>query len=340
MQGGRTPRLSTANPDRFRLALLPALLAACGLGGAGCAGCDGLSASEDGLQYTRCAAVPAQEDAQWTLPGQAWRVHGRQLTVEAAEGVGLDVVAFTGALGRPPSKSQMETVRLRGPDLALMVGGLGLDEVAVTRHLAALQMLEIPVIFVPGGTDRHALYGPAFARLEPSARARLIDASGFRVLSLAGVSFALLPGAPGPRYALDGAACAYGDDDIEALAEHLERRSDVLVGAKRGPPSKLNLLAWSAPSGWGLTISAGGVDVGDPRLERLAGRFALEGGLFVYPETGVFGRDAARSPAGMPRDLLPRFGRGGARRADGSARSSGLLWLRMDRGRWRRVSGP
>jgi hypothetical protein len=204
--------------------------------------------------------------------------------------------------------------------LLLFLGGLGDDVAAASANLAGVAALRVPTVFVAGGSDRVPVIEEAFASLPADAAELMLHGSGLRELRLGNERFAVVAGSPLGRYALDDQACGFSVDDLNDVREAITGSAEGAVRSKR-----VSLLAWGAPSGWGLS-HASGVDVGSPELFALAQAISAQGGLFAYPEirAGEALRDKRRKGVAA---VVPRLGRLGSTRADGGRLPSSLMLL-------------
>jgi hypothetical protein len=290
-------------------ALVLSLLA----GLAGCR-CSRLAGEVDDVEFTRCAqAEPPRERALRTEQLEL-SIQDRVLSITAVPG--LRIAAFTGPVAGSFTQSDFAALAAARAGLVLLLGGLGDDLTAASANLNALATLRVPALFVAGGADRLPLIEEAFSALPAQAAELLIHASGLREVRIGQDRFAVVPGAPLGRYAIDAQACGFARADLDDVRS-------AFAGGDKGARSWL--LAWGAPSGWGVS-SAAGSDVGSPELFALAQALGVRGGVFAYPETqaGLTLRDDKQGRLAI---VVPRLGRTGATRADGGRVPSALLVL-------------
>jgi len=269
---------------------------------AGCRACS-LEDDVDGQAFTRCGAVDAPEARVERAGRLALRIEGRTLEVLEPPPT-LRIAAFTGPVGSRFGKGELALLARAKADLALYLGGLGDDEGTATDNLRALARVGVPTLFVPGGADRLPLIEAAFAALTPPERALMIDASGLHALRIGSDRFALVAGAALGRYAVAADACGFAARDVEAI------RAALGEGA---PGERTWLVSWHAPAGFGVGDGPEGSELGSPDLKGLAFALGARGGLFAYPEV-----QAVRPGRGPLALVVPRLGRAGVVRADGS----------------------
>lgn len=277
--------------------------------------CSRMESEVDGLAFLRCAqaAPPAEQTA---------RVGALTLTVkkrvlEIAGPTPLAVAAFTGPVGGALGAHELTRLGRAKPELALYLGGLGDDLPTAQRNLAALAKLRIPTLFVAGGGDRLPVVEGAFETLEPAARAYLLHASGLREIRVGEDRLIVVAGAPLGRYALDEQACGFTVDDLE----------DIEHAASDGSAARTWLLSWYAPAGFGVSEGLLGTEIGSPELHALARTLGAQGGIFGQPD--VRAERSARQGATRWWGV-PRLGRTGSLRADGTRLAPGFAQLSFD----------
>jgi hypothetical protein len=277
--------------------------------------CSRTSGEVGDVKFVRCAQSAAPSERRVASAEVELELHERVLSVRAR--AGLRVAAFTGPVGGTLSRADLALLANVKPGLVLYLGGLGDDVEAASANLSALAALHVPILFIAGGQDRLETVDAAFAALSSEAGQLLVQGSALRELRLGSERFAIVPGSPLGRYAVDEQACGFTVDDLndvrDALADNTSR-------AKR-----TWLLAWGAPSGWGVS-NALGHDVGSPELFALAQALHADAGLFAYPETQAGQRVDDKKRKG-PALVVPRLGRAGATRADGGRVPSSVLLL-------------
>lgn len=266
-----------------------------------------------GQTFTRCAQVSAPTERSFRAGALTLTVRDRSLQIDGPRE--LRIAAFTGPVGDALEPRDLLRLSRLAPSLAFYLGGLGDSEEIARRNLASLVGLRIPTLFIAGGADRRSVIEAAFASLPDEARDYALDASGLREVRVGTDRFVIVPGAPLGRYAVDAEGCGFLQEDLDAL------RDDV-----RDPRGALRtwLLSWHAPSAHGVSEGFGATDVGSPELRALAQDLAAQGGIYAYPET-----QAARvrlSPLAL---VVPRLGRVGMLRADGSRLHSGIASLTL-----------
>jgi hypothetical protein len=270
----------------------------------------------DDLKFARCAQAAAPSERRVSSSELELELKERVMSVRARDG--LRVAAFTGPVGGTLSRADLALLANAKPGLVLYLGGLGDDVNAASANLSGLSALHVPTLFVAGGADRLETVEAAFASLPSEAAQLLVHGSGLRELRLGGDRFAIVPGSPLGRYAIDDGACGFTVDDLNDVREALQGQSE--KGAKR-----TWLLSWGAPSGFGVS-NALGHDIGSPELFALAQALRVDGGIFAYPETQV-GLAASDKKRKGPALVVPRLGRAGATRDDGGRVPSSLLLL-------------
>jgi hypothetical protein len=279
--------------------------------------CERRSAEVDDLSFKRCAQADAPKER--TLNTAVLTLEVKDRHVEVKPKGDLRIAAFTGPVGAALSRTDMAVLTQAAPALVLWLGGLGDTPAIATANLASMATLHTPVLFVAGGADRLPVVEDAFDDLEGDAAEQLIHASGLRELRVGKDRFALVPGAPDGRYAIDEDACGFVEADLDEVRE-------ALAGSFSG---RTWLLAWAAPEGLGLTKGYAGTDVGSPALGELARALGVHGGLFAYPEvrTNVPGKGTKGQGFSL---VVPRLGRTGALHADGARVPRGVSVLVLD----------
>jgi hypothetical protein len=243
------------------------------------------------------------------------QVEGRTLSVSGR--TALRVVAVTGPVGAPFARSDIAQLSAARPDLLVLLGGLGDSHETAAANLSALAALHVPTLFIAGGADRLPVVRSAFEELEENAAEYLMHGSGLRELRVGKQRFALVSGAAQGRYAVDEDGCGFEQDDLDAVAAAFEQvKSD----------EQLWLLAWNAPSGWGIARGYGGTELGSVELAKLAEELGARGGIFAYPEARSFLPTEVGKGKGLAL-VVPRLGRTGVLRADGSRFGPALATL-------------
>lgn len=281
---------------------------------AGCR-CSRTVGEVDDVKFVRCAQSAAPSERRVSSAELEFELNERVLSVRARQG--LRVAAFTGPVGGTLSRADLALLANAKPGLVLYLGGLGDDVEAASANLSALSALHVPTLFIAGGEDRLETVDAAFSRLSSEASQLLVQGSALRELRLGSERFAIVPGSPLGRYAIDDQACGFTVDDLDEVRDAL---ADNVSKAKR-----TWLLSWGAPSGWGVS-NALGHDVGSPELFALAQALHADGGLFAYPETQA-GQRVSDAKRKGPALVVPRLGRAGATRADGGRVPSSVLLL-------------
>jgi len=274
---------------------------------AGCR-CTRLGDEIEGQPFTRCSAIDAPSERTWQAGALSLSVSERVLSLRAPST--LRIAAFTGPVGTALEPDDLARLTQAQPGLVLYLGGLGDDEATATANLRALARLRVPTLFVAGGADRKSVFDAAFGALGDEERDYVLQASGLRELRIGSDRFVLVAGAVGARYAIDAQGCGLSPRDLEAIEE----------AARESPASAHTwLVSWQAPAGWGVARGAGDVELGSPALQAVATAVGAEGGLFAYPEVQV-----DRSGSSPVTRVVPRLGRVGSRRADGSLLPAGI----------------
>lgn len=270
----------------------------------------------DGYTFVRCAALDPPASGSYRLGKLGLTVRERTLEITGAEE--LRIAAFTGPVGAKLEPADLALLQRAQADLVLYLGGLGDDEKSAQANLTALASLKVATLFLPGGGDRASVVEPSFARLESPAREHVYNASGLHTLQFGGERLVLLPGAPLGRYALDDDGCGLSEAD---LAERVKSLSSE-------PARRSWLVSWQAPSGV-VPSRAGQVELGNSHIARLSEQLGVLGGLFAYPATHA-GEPHESTRGGLVL-VLPRLGRVGRERGDGSRLPSALALLRLGR---------
>jgi hypothetical protein len=269
---------------------------------AGCR-CSGLQTESDGQRYLRCGQADAPAARQQRVGRLTVELKDRSLAISAA--LPLRVAAFAGPVGAALDSHDLASIRAAKPELVFYLGGLGDDVTAAQTNLSRLAALRVPTLFVAGGEDRWPVVEAAFAGLSDSEREVVLSASGLRELRIGRDRFVFAAGAPLGRYARDDESCGLSPADLE----------DIQAAAAKGEPAMRTwLLSWHAPAGFGVSDGLAASELGSPDLQALALAVGAKGGLFAFPESQA-GRARPAPPLSL---VVPRLGRLGSQRADGS----------------------
>lgn len=269
---------------------------------AGCR-CTGLASESDGQRYLRCGQADAPAARQQRVGRLTVELKERSLAISAA--LPLRVAAFSGPVGTALDSADLALLRAARPELVFYLGGLGDDVAVAQKNLSSLAALRVPTLFVAGGEDRWPVVEAAFAALSDSEREVVFSASGLRELRIGRDRFVVAAGAPFGRYARDDESCGFQAADLE----------DIQAAAAKGEPAlRTWLLSWHAPAGFGVSDGLASTELGSPDLQALALAVGAKGGLFAFPESQA-GRARATEPLSL---VVPRLGRLGSQRADGS----------------------
>lgn len=277
--------------------------------------CSRTSGEVDDVKFVRCAQAEAPSERRVASAELELELVGRVLSLRARPG--LRVAAFTGPVGGTLSRADLAQLASVKPGLVLYLGGLGDDVESAAANLTGLAALRVPTVFIAGGADRLETVEAAFGQLTGDAGQLLVHGSALRELRLGDERFAVVPGSPLGRYAIDDQACGFTVDDLDDVR-------DALAESNR-KAKRTWLLSWGAPSGWGVS-HAMGHDVGSPELFALAQALRADAGLFAYPETQAGQRAEDKKRKG-PALVVPRLGRAGTTRADGGRLASSVLLL-------------
>lgn len=271
----------------------------------------------DDLTFTRCAQADAPSERTLSTAELTLSIEGRVATLKPKGE--LRIAAFTGPLEGALTRADLAALTDARAHLVVYLGGLGGDLEVANQNLAALAALKLPVLFVPGGDDLYPVVEDAFDDLEGDAAQRLIDGSGLRALVIGKERFAIVPGAPLGRYALNKDACGFTTDDLEDIEAAL---SDLAEG-------RTWLLSWAAPPGLGVTRGYAGVETGNEALGDLAKALKAQGGLFAYPELYAALPTGGSGQGGFAL-VVPRLGRTGSMRTEGALLPRSLSVVRVD----------
>lgn len=281
------------------LLMAAALLAGCGGGEGELRVAEDRAAGE--LGYVRCLAAPAPAARSWSVGALRLALEGRRLTI-----AGLPAPARLAAVAGPLDPASLQA--LRGAHLTLVLGELGDTREELSANLAALAGLDVPVLVVAGGAERHGLLQAAFSALEGAARDRVIDASVLRAVRIGAVELVPLAGAPLGRYASTDGSCGFGERDVEDVAEGLGAAPDGVTRA---------LVSWAGPSS---ARGLDGVEAGSALVARLATRVGARAIVFAWPDelAGGVEREPLRvivrplsGPSGRPGAVHLTVGAGG-----------------------------
>ncbi len=269
--------------------------------------CSKLAGEVGSVAFKRCAQMSPPDSRSWHAGELELVIEDRVLRVKGKQD-SIRIAAFTGPVGAALTRHELAAITAARPQLVVMLGGLGDDEEMAKASLAGLAALRVPSLFIAGGADRSAVVQAAFDDVEDAARDFVIHGSGLRELTIGRDRFAIMAGAPDGRYALDDKSCGFENDDLSDLRDAIE--------AGDTKTSRVWLLSWAAPAGFGVTRALGGQDVGSEGLAELAEDIGARGGLFAFPESAV--AQALKDAQGKGFSLVvPRLGRTGASRADG-----------------------
>jgi hypothetical protein len=266
--------------------------------------------------FERCAASDPPASRTFHAGALSLQIDERVLTVSSKEAT-VEIVAFTGPIGGPLTRSELAQVSDAAPELVIMLGGLGDTEEAASTSLAGLSALAVSTVFIPGGADHREIVEDAFDGLTNKDHDLLVNGSGLRELRIGRDSFAILPGAAFGRYARDDESCGFDATELESLSEAFEAHDK----------QRLWLLSWEAPAGWGLSAGLGGTETASPALRKAVDDMKITGGLFAFPENAV--GVPSTSPAGGLAWVVPRLGRTGATRTSGGRVASGVASLTL-----------
>jgi hypothetical protein len=221
--------------------------------------------------YVRCLAADAPEP-------RAWQVGALHLTTSEDRSLrieGLPRSARVAVFRGPMSASAVHA--LDRAALAVVLGGIAASRREADASLASLAALEVPVLLIAGGGDRHDALREALAALEGGARDRIVDATPLRSIRLGAVELVPLAGAPEGRYARSSEACGLTEDDLDDVADDLGAPAH---GVKR------YLFSWAAPRGEGASSASrgiGGVEAGSQALRDFAEHIGAVGAVFAWP---------------------------------------------------------
>ena len=260
----------------------------------------------------RCAQLDPPRSGSFRTDDLELEVAGRTLTIAAPDE--LRIAAFTGPVAGALRAELVASLRDAQPRLLLYLGGLGDTLDSARQSLARLVALGVPTLFIAGGDDRADVVQDAFASLDDAARSLVVHASGLHGARIGAHYFAIVPGAPLGRFALDDQACGFVDEDLTevqaAAAPHRAAQSQWL-------------LSWYAPTGLGATM-ADGTDLGSPELGRLAHVLGSAGGIFAQPAGGP------RPAPGLPNaHFVRRLGVTGSLHVDGRLLVPGYTLLTL-----------
>lgn len=274
--------------------------------------CNTLEAEIDGQKFVRCAQAAPPKERRVELAGLTLTAEERTLRVEARGP--LTIVAFTGPVEEPFSASDLALLAQSRASLALYLGGLGSTPELARANLTKLAALNIPTLFVAGGSDRLSVVEEAFGALDERSAELLSHVSGIRELRFGADRFVIVPGAPFGRYAVDDQACGFTLSDLE----------DIQKAASASTATRTWLLAWHAPAGFDVSEGFAGVESGSADLRGLALALHARGGIFAYPEGPV-----SKSEVTTRAWIAPRLGSTGSLRADGSRLPASVVRLSL-----------
>jgi hypothetical protein len=274
--------------------------------------CTGLETESDGQRYLRCGQADAPAPRQQRVGRLTVELKDRSLAISAA--LPLRVAAFAGPVGVALDSDDLALIRAAKPELVFYLGGLGDDVGVAQKNLTSLAALRVPTLFVAGGEDRWPVVEAAFAALSDGEREVVFSASGLREVLIGRDRFVVAAGAAFGRYARDEQSCGFAAADL----------ADMQAAAAKGEPAMRTwLLSWHAPAGFGVSEGLAASELGSPDLQALAVAVGAKGGLFAFPESQA-GRARAAAPLSL---VVPRLGRLGSQRADGSRLSAQVARL-------------
>lgn len=252
----------------MRSALAPLMATFVALG-CSCGGDGGLRVSGD-TGYVRCLAADPPSARTWALGSLRLVLEERRLVVEGAPRAAR-IAVFTG----PVSDGAVRALRRSRPTIAVVIGSIAATPREASASLRSLAALEVPVLVIAGGADRHDALEGAFDALEGDARDRVLDATPLRAIRIGAIELVPAAGAPDGRYAISSEACGLSADDVGAIA-------DAVGAPERGV--KRYLVSWAGPRGGGaVTRGLAGVEAGSPLVADLADRIEAEGVVFAWP---------------------------------------------------------
>ena len=241
--------------------------------------CDGCGGSVAELRvpgehaYVRCLAGEAPEEREWRVGQLALAIEERTLTIGGVAG-DARLVAFAGpGPSDVPVSEGLIALREEPPAIVLVVGSIGDTQPVANRTLADLAAVEVPVLVLAGGRDDLEVWRAAFEALVPGAEDRVIDVTALERIAIGEREWIPVSGAPGGRYARTDQACGWSAEDLDERA--------AVLGSGEG--KQRALLAWAAPSGFGLR-GLTGLDPGDAELARFAERVGASTGVFAFPQ--------------------------------------------------------
>ena len=311
------------------LSLLALVSLLCLASGCSCGWGCGAGALEVGGDhpYRRCLMDDAPEDGERRIGPLGVKIDRRTLAIDLdSDAVRISIVADL------PAEAAALEVMARGleelsVEIVIVLGGLGDDEPGVTRALAALTALDIPVLILGGGADDAELLEEGLDALEEEDAEKVVNIRGIRRIELLEHVFIPVAGAPEGRYARGEGHCGFGAADLADVADYL---GDPVEGERRW------LLSWAAPVGDGPrspSLGYGDVEAGSPALRVLAEEVGAEGGVHAWPRArALLPTDATGAlllPVGAPspslRIVVPPLAGPPAQRADGSRVASQAL---------------
>lgn len=273
------------------LALPSALLVLCALAACGDA-VPGELRVGGASGFVRCLRLDEPAEREWQVGALSLAARERVLTIRGATSAPL-LAAFAGpAPASDDGATVLRAVKLRRPQLVLVLGGLGDDVAHATRTVGALAATGVMTLFVAGGRDEPEVVAAAIAALDGDTRDRVLDITPFARVVIGSVELVPIAGAPGGRYARSRGACGHDASDLDARAVALGPASERV---------RRVLVSWAAAS------PAPGIEraeAGDPELARFAWRVGAEDALAAWPR-----EQAGRTlPGGGLRQIVPVVG--------------------------------
>jgi hypothetical protein len=224
----------------------------------------GLARAQTWRQPWRCAGseLLVGSEREWRLGDHTWRAQGRTLSRIGASRVRLAFVADAGGYNSRPRLASLH--RLLGEDAidaVFSLGGMGVSEEEIQRHLQALADPRWPVIALAGDREGAVAHRGAVESLARQGLA-IFDASTIRWVTIGEIQVVTLPGLPSAeRLAFGDEGCGHVDEDVgTALAQWPDPAGRLRLSASYRVP------ALGGESDLGLAS----VHAGDPVLgERL-----------------------------------------------------------------------
>lgn len=215
-----------------------------------------------------------------TIGGKRYVHSGYKLEVQNPDADDVVRIGVVSAIkdATPATKKNVAAAlawfKQKGVEWVIANGDLAVEELDLEETLRALGDSGLSVLVIPGNSESKAAFTRVFKSVGAS-QPGLVNGVLVRQIIADDVELWTLPGYYDRSYVHQGAGCAYGQADVEALRSKLRPSGKVpLAIVSHGPP---------LGSGSGaLDFIADKRNVGDPHLARLLRELVVPVGLFGH----------------------------------------------------------